>query len=222
MSKKKFLSSKDIFDRLSVPSIWKTLPITRKEGEFIYDFVKKNNLKHTLETGLGFGGSAAFIISASGCKHIAIDPFYKTPWDKSIATNNLRRLGLSRLLKHYEDYSHNVLPQLYKKGLKLDFAFIDGDHKYDNIFVDFYYVDLMLKKGGYILFDDAGMRTTQLVASFIRKNKENYSEIETEYPQWVILFKKIGTDKRRWWHFKEFHNKKGIDSHKEFEKYDYK
>jgi len=210
------------YNELIIPKKMRVLPVNKSGGEFIYNLIKNNNLRSTIEVGFGLGVSAAYIIYATKSKHIVIDPFYKTAWNSSIGIENMKKLGFSKLLTHYNDYSHNVLPQLIKKGLKLDFAFIDGDHRYDAIFVDYYYIDLMLKERGFILFDDAGMRTTQLVASFIRKNKKNYKEINTNYGNF-LLFQKISLkDSRPWYHFEEFHNKKSMKSQSEFKKYDIK
>src|SRR3989344_5217652 len=114
------------YDDLVIPQKWRILPIKKAAGEFIYSLIKKNKLKSTIEAGFGLGVSAAYIISATRSKHIAIDPFYKTEWDSSIGMKNIKRLGFTNLLTYYNDYSYNVLPQLKKKGLKLDFAFIDG------------------------------------------------------------------------------------------------
>jgi len=87
--------------------------------------------------------------------------------------------------------------------MKIDFAFIDGGHKFDEIFLDFYYVDLLLNQNGYVLFHDAWMRSTQMVASWIRNNKVNYALIKTPMEN-LILFQKTGKDNREWYHFKEF------------------
>ena len=220
MNSKKRELSEDFHTQLIIPKKLKVLSIDKKAGNFIYNLIKKNKLKNTLEVGFGLGVSTAYIISATKSKHIVIDPFFKTAWNSSIGIKNIKKLGFSRFLTHYNDYSHNILPQLVKKGLKIDFAFIDGDHKYDSVFIDYYYIDLMLKKNGFILLDDAGMRTTQLVASFIRTNKKNYREVNTHYKNF-LLFKKISTkDTRPWYHFNEFYNKRGMKSHSEFKKYD--
>ena len=42
------------------------------------------------------------------------------------------------------DFSHNVLPQLAQEGRKFEFIFIDGDHKFDGILVDFYYAVVLV------------------------------------------------------------------------------
>ncbi len=207
------------YEDLIIPKKWRILPVKKAAGEFIYSLIKKNKLKSTIESGLGLGISAAYIISATKSKHIAIDPFYKTEWDSSIAMKNMKELGFTNLLVDHNDYSYNVLPQLAKKGHKLDFAFIDGDHRYDSIFIDYFYIDLMLKKKGFILFDDAWMRTTQLVASFIRTNKRNYKEISTSYKQFILFQKVKVEDNRSWYYFREFHNRRAMKTQSCFEKY---
>lgn len=209
----------NFYEDLTIPKKWRILPVKKAAGEFIYNLIKKNKLKKTIESGFGLGVSAAYIISATRSKHIVIDPFYKTEWDSSIAMKNIKKLGFTNFLIYHNNYSYNILPQLYKKGLKLDFAFIDGDHKYDSIFVDYFYMDLMLKNKGFILFDDAWMRTTQLVVSFIRTNKSNYKEIKTPLKQ-LILFQKTGhKDNRQWYYFREFNNRRAVKKQLGFEKY---
>jgi predicted O-methyltransferase YrrM len=209
-----------LHDKLNIPDKLKVLAVSEKRGEFIYKLAKKEHFKSTLEVGFGLGVSAAYIMSATQTKHIAIDPFARAGTDSKVGRENIKKLGLQKNLILYEDYSHNVLPKLATNGLILDFAFIDGDHKFDNIFVDFYYIDLMLKKNGLILFDDANMRTTQLVASFVLKNKKNYILLENPYKNFILLQKVDIKDERPWYHFEEFYNKKSMKKHAEYKKYD--
>lgn len=212
----------NLHKKLIIPGKLKNLEIKVKLGKFINNLILENNLRKTLEVGFGLGASSAYIINATKSRHITIDPFYKTAWNSSIGKKNIQKLGFTKLLKYYDDFSYNVLPQLVRKGIKLDFAFIDGDHKYDFIFIDFFYIDLMLQKGGFILFDDAGMRSAQLVASFLRTNKKNYKEIATP-SKTFILFQKTGIrDERPWYHFEEFYNRRAMKSNAEFKKYDIK
>lgn len=157
----------NIYEKLTIPEKNKSISISKRAGEFIYDFLKKRKLVNTLEIGLAYGSSAAHIISSTHSKHIAIDPFQKD-YDY-LGIKNLKKLNLHKYLILENDFSHNVLPRFLKENKKIDFAFIDGDHKYDSIFVDFYYVDLLLSDQGFILFDDSWMRSVQLVSSFIKK-----------------------------------------------------
>ena len=51
--------------------------------------------------------------------------------------------------------SQLILPEMYyKSSPKFDLIFIDASHRSDDTFVDAYYANKMLKKGGTIIFDD--------------------------------------------------------------------
>lgn len=192
----------EICGKLEIPKKKRHISITKKEAEVIYNFLKSKKITKTLETGFAFGFSAAYIMSATKSIHYAMDPFQKKDYD-NLGLKNIKKLGFSKNLKFENDFSHNVLPKLLKEKVKLEFAFIDGGHKFDDTFVDFYYIDLLLKKDGYILFHDAWMRSTQHVVSWIKNNKKNYRFLKTPYKDFILV-KKIGEDNRKWYHFKGF------------------
>jgi len=191
----------NIYNRLNIPN--KNSPIPQKHGEFIYSFLKMNSIKKTLETGFGYGCSAAYIISATKSTHIVIDPFEKSQW-KNIGLHNIKKLNLSKFLRFENDFSYNVLPKLLKEGIKIDFAFIDGMHLFDYIMLDFFYIDLLLNNNGYVLFHDNQLLSTNLIVNWIKKNKLNYTLIKED--SCFVLFKKIKADVRKWDHFIAFYN----------------
>ena len=199
------MQPKEINSIIQIPAERSYVSIKEEEAAFIYELISSKKLHKTLETGLGFGNSACHILAASDANHIAIDPFQKD-YDY-LAVKNVESLGFKEKFDFREDYSHNVLPQLLKEEKQFDFIFIDGDHKFDGILVDFYYADLLLENGGYVLFHDTWMRSTQLVSSFIKKNKANYEVIDCPLRNFH-LFKKIKKDDRDGMHFKEFYNSK--------------
>jgi len=110
---------------------------------------------------------------------------------------------LLRELIFIEDFSHNALPKLLKNHTKVDFALIDGDHRFDFIFIDFYYIDLLLNQKGYVLFHDFWMPSTKTIISWIKNNKKDYHEIKTPIKSFV-LFQKRGKYNRDWQHFIPF------------------
>jgi predicted O-methyltransferase YrrM len=192
----------DIYGRLVMPEGGENPSITKAEGEFIHSFLKETRVKDTLEIGFAYGVSAAYIMSATNRRHIAIDPCAR---ESGSGLKNLKRLGLAKRFKLVTDYSHNVLPKLFAEGAGFDFVFIDGEHKFDFVFVDFYYADLLLDDGGYVMFHDTWMPSIHLVTSWIRKNKENYVQVKVPEGN-LVLFKKNGKDGRDWWQFREFYN----------------
>lgn len=199
-----------IYQQLEIPEEKKAISITEKEGKYIYNFLKKNKIKKTLEVGFAYGCSTAYIISATKSQHYVIDAFQETY--PNIGIKNIEKLKLKKFLIFENDSSHNVLPKLLKGGVRVDFAFIDGGHKFDVIFVDFYYIDLLLNNKGYVLFHDAWMRSTQYVISWIKNNKKNYKIIKTPIKNFILV-RKIGEDKRVWHYFKGFCTIKSFFSH---------
>jgi hypothetical protein len=92
--------------------------------------------------------------------------------------NNIRKAGFGNLLQFQEDFSHCVLPRLLDKKEVFDFIFIDGNHRFDGIFINYYYSDLLLARGGYFMFHDTWMHSTQLVMSCMKANRPDYTVIE--------------------------------------------
>lgn len=78
--------------------------------------------------------------------------------------------GLDHRLSVFEAPSHEVLPRLLEEKKQLDFAFIDGAHLFDYAFVDFFYIDKLLRVNGLILFDDLWMPSIRRVVSFVASN----------------------------------------------------
>ncbi|HOW27819.1 MAG TPA: class I SAM-dependent methyltransferase [Elusimicrobiota bacterium] len=190
-----------IYSQLDIPPENSPISITPAEGEFIHDFLKERKIQKTLETGLAFGCAAAHIISATRHRHYAMDPHQKKFDDRGL--KNIQKLDLAKHLVFEYNFSHCVLPKLLQEGVDLDFVFIDGGHKFDEIFIDYYYADLLLNPNGYILFHDLWMRSTQHVLSWIRHNKKNYRFIPVPADN-MAMVQKTGPDGRAWHHFSGF------------------
>lgn len=197
-------------DDLDIPKTDRGTSITEAEAAFLHGFLARHPSQLTLEVGLGYGLSAAAILSATRCPHYAMDPLQHEYGDRGI--RNVEKLGLGGRFRFLREYSHAALPRLLAEGARVDFAFIDGGHRFDEIFLDFYYVDLLLDQGGHVVLHDAWMRSTQTAASWVRKNKPNYAEQATPLKN-IILFRKQGEDGRPWNHFRGFGTWKSLLSH---------
>jgi len=53
-----------------------------------------------------------------------------------------------------EGCTHQVLPALLARGVKIDFGFVDGWHTFDYTLIDFFYIDKLLRTGGLVSFHD--------------------------------------------------------------------
>lgn len=187
------------------------------EGLYLYHLIKENNMTRTLEVGMAYGVSAMYIAQAhrdldhsgrvpighaddtsSHRSHVAIDPFQSTQW-KSVGSYNLMRAGLRDLVQLVEQESHFALPQLAMHEREtFQLCFIDGMHLFDYTLVDFYYSDLLLSTGGYVVFDDAHMESVQKVIAHVLKNRA-YLKIDNGLnSQRVVTLQKQRSDDRRW------------------------
>lgn len=148
--------------------------VTFQAGTLLYELVREVKPVKTLEVGMAYGLSSLFICQAladnGGGHHTAIDPYQQEIY-QSIGLFNLERSNFKDMLRFLQASSQNVLPQLVLQEECFDFAFIDGSHLFDHAFVDFFYIDKMIKVGGCVVIDDIWMPSVRKVASFILKNK---------------------------------------------------
>ena len=156
--------------------------ITRDEAEMLFELVAGLAPVVTLEVGLGYGFSAMVICEAvgrkvAGRKHIVIDPHQNTYW-KGRGLAHLAGAGHGEILEFHEARSFEILPQLAKAGQQIDFAFIDGWHTFDFVFVDAFFVDKMLRPGGVVVFDDADWPSIRPVLRYMVTNLD-YSVFKT-------------------------------------------
>ena len=201
----------ELLGLIEVPDTNKSTPIKDTEARFIYNFVKSHPINTTAETGCGYGKSAVSIMAATGKPHIVIDPFQRNYNYGGV--NNIKKAGFGDLLNFQEDFSHAVLPRLVDKKEKFDFVFIDGNHQFDGILIDFYYTDYLLNQGGYFMFHDTWMHSTQLVIAFIRKNRPDYKWIDSPLRN-IAIFQKNGTDHRNGMYHRGFYTSKSWLTHK--------
>jgi predicted O-methyltransferase YrrM len=195
---------------IGIPDWDQVSAIKGEEAAFIYDFVLRHKLNKTLEVGFAFAKSASHIIAATQSTHIACDPFQKDFRD--VGLKNIEKLGYSHFLDFRPQFSYELLPELLKEKRSFEFIFIDGDHKFDGIMLDFYYADLLLEENGYVLFHDSWMRSTKLVDTFIRKNRKDYEPVPTPIKNFC-MFRKIGKDTRNGMHFREFYTFRSLLSY---------
>ncbi len=193
----------NIYQKLDLMDGSRHTALSKEEGEFLYSFLKKKKLKKTLETGMAFGVSTAYIMSATNSVHYVIDPFQESEKYKNKGKKNIEKLGLNKNLKLLSVNSSIALPKLYEKKMKFEFVFMDGSHKFDDQFVDFYFIDLLLKKNGYVVMHDAWTPQVKTLLSWIETNKANYKKIKSKSEDFVIL-KKIDADTRKWFEFEKF------------------
>jgi predicted O-methyltransferase YrrM len=145
--------------------------ITADEGVFIESLIISHSCKSTIEIGCAYGISSLHISRAlqskmqEGAHHTIIDPFQHTQW-QGIGIKHLQQAAVSNYT-FIEKSSEQALPQLLEYGKQYDFALIDGWHTFDQVMLDFYYLNRMLKVGGVIVFDDMWMPSVRKALAYI-------------------------------------------------------
>jgi predicted O-methyltransferase YrrM len=100
--------------------------------------------------------------------HTLIDPNQSGKW-KNIGTSNLTRAGFKNF-ELLETGSEFALPKLLQQEADFfDLIFIDGLHTFDQVMVDLYYANRLLRAGGYIVIDDCSWYTVaKALAYFVQ------------------------------------------------------
>lgn len=176
-----------------------------EQGLWMYELCRRIVPKETCEVGLGYGYSTIYILAAiheNGVgTHLAIDPYQRAYHE--IGLNQPKRIGMEQQFHLIPEKSSLALTSLIRAERSFDLIYIDGGHRFDDVLVDFVLSAEACSLNGYIVLDDMWMSSIQRVASFIRTNRADFSEIETPI-QNLAAFKKISNDQRKWDYHAEF------------------
>jgi predicted O-methyltransferase YrrM len=140
------------FERVSLPE---------HECNVLRDVLVAEGACVVIEVGLAYGSSALAIGEAvlSTCgrraRHVVIDPFQESAYS-NVGWELLRSAGLGAMSRLLVEASSLALPQLLEEGLVADAAFVDGSHRFHEVFVDLYFLRKLVRPGGLIVLDDVG------------------------------------------------------------------
>ena len=149
--------------------------VTPGRGKFLGDLVRRLKPDATLEVGMGWGLSTLHLLEAmvenGGVRqpHIIMDPFQQQNYHNG-ALHVLRAAGVDQFVEHHAEPSELFLPRLVEQGRQFDFAFIDGDHRFDGAFLDVIFVNKLLKPGGVMAVDDTELDAVHLACRFAATN----------------------------------------------------
>jgi predicted O-methyltransferase YrrM len=146
-----------------------TLPVAidPAEGQLLQNIIKALQPRASVEIGCAYGVSTLYICEAltrlsHPARHIVIDPFQQTQW-RGLGRKHLAEAGFEAHVMFKEEPAELVLPTLVREGVHIDFAFVDGWHTFDQVMVEFYYLNRLLRVGGVVVFDDADRRSVNRV-----------------------------------------------------------
>ena len=176
-----------------------------EQGAMLNRLMREHSVKCSLEVGLAYGFSTVWMLDALRAQpnsaHTAIDPFQKTSFG-GIGLAQAARLGGAVRFEWLPDYSIHALSDLIRQGRRFDFIYIDGNHRFDDVIVDFYLSDQLLRPGGLIVLDDMWMSSIQTAGNFIVQNRA-YKPVPQPVEN-IMVLEKIRDDNRDWRHFNRF------------------
>jgi predicted O-methyltransferase YrrM len=146
--------------------------IDRAAGEALRDLAVAEGAQRTIEVGLALGLSALYLcraVSERAGRHVAIDPFQQESWGGA-GLRTLRDAGAEQIVEVIEEESQLALPRLVAQGSEFDFAFIDGDHRFEGVFLDLYYMTRLVSPGGLIVVDDLWMPSVRMAVAYVESN----------------------------------------------------
>jgi hypothetical protein len=82
----------------------------------------------------------------------------------------LRSAGLDTIARLVRQPSSLALPQLVSQGLVADAAFVDGSHRFHEVFVDLAFLRQIVRPGGVIVLDDHHWPSVRTAAHYYEVN----------------------------------------------------
>jgi predicted O-methyltransferase YrrM len=171
------------------------LSISAEEGEALRGWVVDEDATQTVEVGLGYGLSALFICQGlirnghAAARHVVIDPNQATRF-ADLGLRILAQAGVTDMVEHHPEESQTALPRFLLEGRRFDLAFVDGNHRFDGVFLDLVYLGRLVRGGGVIVLDDYQLPAVARAASFCLANLDWTLE-EVSAPdavhQWAVL-----------------------------------
>ena len=136
-----------------------TVTVPERDCDALRDLLIDEGVETVVEVGLAYGSSALAIgeallaVDARRPLHVIIDPLQATEWS-NVGWRMLRSAGLDAIARFVLQPSSVALPRLVAEGVTADAAFVDGSHRFHEVFVDLYFLRKIVRPGGLIVLDD--------------------------------------------------------------------
>ena len=190
--------------------------VGRNEGVALTDWVRRERAEATLEAGLGFGMATLFIFeglleNTAVPRHVACDPyqFKSLPGHRTryhgVGLEILEDAGVRDFVEFHAEPSQIVLPRLLAEGRRFDLSFIDGNHRFEGVFLDLFYSGHLLKERGIVFVDDIQFKGVRRAVNFFVTNLGWVIEdegVDDEFHSWIVV--RTGSEDAFYRRFDEF------------------
>ena len=165
------------------------------EGAALREWVLREGATQTIEIGLGYGISALHVCEGllgtadPAARHVVLDPYQATRF-ADLGLQFLEEAGVAEMVEHHTEASEIALPRFLGEGRSFHLAFVDGNHRFDGVFLDLVFLGRLLRPGGIVFVDDYQLPAVTRAASFFLNNLdwtlEEASAADDQH-QWAVL-----------------------------------
>lgn len=154
---------------------FETVTVPEQHCDQLRDLVIAEGAETVVEVGLAYASSALAIgealatIDRPNPRHIIIDPFQEREFSNA-GWDLLCSAGLDTIATLMVVPSSLALPQLLTEGFVADAAFVDGSHRFHEVFVDLYFLRKVVRPGGLIVIDDDWWPSVHTAVHYYERN----------------------------------------------------
>jgi predicted O-methyltransferase YrrM len=154
---------------------FETVTMPERDCDLLRDLLISEGAETVVEVGLAYASSALAIgealvtVNRSDPRHVIIDPFQQRAYS-NVGWDLLCSAGLDSIATLMPAWSSTALPQLVTEGLVADAAFVDGSHRFHEVFVDLYFLRKIVRPGGLIVIDDNWTPSVRTAVHYYEQN----------------------------------------------------
>jgi predicted O-methyltransferase YrrM len=185
--------------------------VSAAEGHALQGWVRREGASATIEVGLGYGIACLHVCEGllengdPGARHVTIDPHQRTRF-ADCGLQFLEEAGVRQMVEFHADESQVVLPRLLADERRFDLAVVDGNHRFDGVFLDLVYLGRLVRPGGIVFLDDFQLPAVARAVSFFLTNRGWTLEeaAADDLHHWAVLRTSPLPDERAFDYFVDF------------------
>lgn len=161
--------------RLRAAGDFVTVSLPGPDCDRLRDRLIAERVGTVVEIGLAYGSSALAIgealstVDRPDARHVIVDPFQDSAYADA-GWELLGAAGLHAIATLIRTPSSIALPRLVTEGLVADAAFVDGSHRYHEVFTDLYFLRQLVRPGGLIVLDDCDKAPVRAAVRYYQVN----------------------------------------------------
>jgi predicted O-methyltransferase YrrM len=158
-----------------------TVTLPAHDCDALRDLLVAERAATVVEIGLAYGSSALAIgeallsveaaptDSTPRAHHVVVDPFQDSAYN-DVGWDLLRATGLNAFTELVREPSSVALARMVADGFTADAAFVDGSHRFHEVFVDLYFLRKIVRPGGIVVMDDDWAPSVHTAARYFEAN----------------------------------------------------